>query len=114
MPDVDIPNEVASTSFLNQTTALSSTTLFTPSAAGNFRVSIYTSAASNPNVTVTVSWTDAANGANSVQFTQISTITSSKNNYGIAFLRSAASSAIQISATLPTVSYDLFSVVEQL
>lgn len=114
MPDVDIPNEVASQSFTSQTTALAATTVFTPSAVGLFRVSMYTNAASNPGVTITVSWTDPVFGANSVQFPQVSTINNSANNYGSAFLRVSANSNIQVSASAPSVTYNLYVVVEQL
>jgi len=53
-----VPNIVATQSFIDRTTALGTTTVFTPSIAGLYRVSIYASAQGGSTVNVTVGWTD--------------------------------------------------------
>lgn len=59
MPDVDIPNEVASKSFVNQTGNIAATTIFTPSAAGLFRFSFYIEGSPVVStVNLTLAWTD--------------------------------------------------------
>jgi hypothetical protein len=58
-----VPSVVARQDFLSQTSNLATTTLFTPSASGLFRVTVY-GIPSGPNITVTIGWTDD-DGANS-------------------------------------------------
>ena len=56
---------VAKKSFLNQTGAIASTTLYTPTASGNYRVSIYSDTQNPPDLNAMCPyfvWTDDFNG----------------------------------------------------
>jgi len=109
MPDVDIPNEVASRSFINQTGNIAATVLFTPSAAGLFRLSVYINGSPVvSSVTVTFTWTDDV-GAQSLAL-----------GFGGSFLQDVAmlrvaSGSISVSASQSGgTTYSLFVTVEQL
>jgi len=118
MPDVDIPNQVASQSFLNQTGNLATTTLFTPASAGNFRVAVYGDTVPNggavSNPVVTISWTDE-NQAQSMQITlALAGATQHLFTQEQIFFHSVAS-AITVAVSDPnSVGYNLFVSVEQL
>lgn len=53
-----VPNIVASQTFLDQTVALAATTIYTPSAAGIFRVSINADWNGTGSISTSVKWTD--------------------------------------------------------
>jgi len=117
MPDVDIPNRVANFSSTgNNANSLAAQTVFTPSVAGLYRVSVYlaTSLGSAAiSATLKVSYSDAY-GAESVS--------QSFNNVPPQMtveLYSAASVAIQvavpnITTASGTVPFDIYCEVEQL
>jgi hypothetical protein len=112
MPDIDIPNRVASQSFLNQTGNLASTILFSPAAAGNFRVSVYAElkAGSTAVVTITFLWTDD-DGA---QTLALSLGVPGGYSHDTIFIRSASGS-ISVSASQSGGStYSLYTAVEEM
>lgn len=115
MPDIDIPNVVASTSFVGKTGAISATTLYTPGTAGLFRVSVYVTAPAQSQVgpSITLAWSDP-NGAQSVAFTiPISGVSPSQLSF--TQLMEVASGSISLSATDPNGdTYSVYVAVETL
>jgi hypothetical protein len=116
MPDVDIPNEVASKNFLNQGSSGTSATLFTPATSGLFRVAVYFSwnNTAGGSASLTVNWTDEHSFSNS-QGIGIA----SPYGQGQVIMRVASSSNISLSvsgvAFSPgTTGYDVYATVEQL
>lgn len=108
---------VASASYLGNTDDhFDSTSVYTPTEAGNYRVSLYFASTSEPgaNPALKVSWTDAYG---SRQFTTSGFSALSNNAQMSVFLNSAASDAISIEVPAiggGTVSFDLYVVIEQL
>ena len=93
---------VGSVNLTAQTGSISNTTIFTPSAAGMYKASVYmvtTTAGSAGTVSCTIGWTDSAAAQTA---TPASTLTLTSNTYssGIAVIYSAASDAITYSTTV--------------
>jgi|SRR5580765_3427661 len=105
-----VPVIVAKQSFLGQSGTLSSTTLFTPEAAGDYRISIILSS-NDSSVQPVISWTDE-NGARS-ETLNINSQNSMYTRHATYLLHSAASSAISVSESGAT-THDLFITVEEL
>ena len=121
-----VPQIVKELNLGNQTSGLSET-LFTPTNAGNYRVSVYIdvapSSASAGFVTPTVSWNDGASPASTTTETLQNAanngdgVQSSPGRGTIPFLHAAAGSNISLSVSdsLSTaVPYNIYVVVEQL
>lgn len=104
-------NIVASQTWTSQSSALSATTVYTPAAAGLFRVSAYLDGVvASQSASTTIAWTDSHQSRSS-----------SLNSLGNAsapsaqVLWSAASDPIQVSTVFSgTGTYNLYVVVEQL
>lgn len=116
MSCVNVPQIVASQTFLLQTSSLSSTTIYTPAAAALLRVSYYIeSSVTGQDVTLGLTWTDNYQ-------TQSNTVANSnesqKFNLGsnpVSVIHSAASQPIAITASFSgSGSYNVYVTVEQL
>lgn len=104
-----VANIVATQSFVGQTVSLASTAIYTPAAAGLFRVNIYVEKTGTGNLNPVVTWTDdysaSSKGFTGLPF-EISTFT----------VRSAAASAISVAAPISsgTPTFSVYVVIEQL
>lgn len=105
-----VPVIVDKQSFLGQSGTLASTTLFTPTVAGDYRISIILSS-DDSSIQPIISWTDE-NGARS-RTLNINQQNSMYNGHATFLLHSAASGAISISESGAT-THDLFVTVEEL
>lgn len=117
MPDVDLPNVVATKTFLNQTASLVLADVFTPTVAGLFRVSGYLEESSGGvGLTAVVKWTDdnRAQTAGGVLTQMMASLQWSSG--APVTLRSAANQSISVSVDIGTntVTYSLYVVVEQM
>lgn len=118
MPDVDIPNEVVSRSFLVQSGNLASTSLYTPTVAGLVRVSMYISlspANSTGSVSANISYTDE-NGSSNRAFV-VSNLNGGPVGTGTMTVNLTANVALLLSTNVSLgtgVTYDLYVTVEQL
>lgn len=117
MPDIDLPNTVATKTFLAQTSSLVNAVVFTPTVAGLFRVSGYLEASSGTvGPAVTINWTD--DNRSQTGGAVISQITAGFqwNGGSPVTIRVAANTNILVSVSLGsgTLTYDLYVVVEQM
>lgn len=120
----NIPSIVASGSIQWTGASHTASTLFTPSTAGTYRVSVYLSPEPNgsypsgsPSAVLQLSWTDS-NSGHLLSFTQQGGNNAPSDTpftHGDLVIQSATS-AIQVSASSGSslVTYDLYYVVEQL
>lgn len=112
MPAV-VPDIVATSTFIDQTAAIGTTTLYTPPAAGLFRVSMYymRQAGAGVNMNPTVAWTDRYAG-HSYNGNNIQT--------GVAFMtcfdvQSEASQPITLACTITgSPTYSIYITIEHL
>lgn len=103
---------VATASFTNQSSALGTTTLFTPTADGQYRVNIYISKRSGAGFIIgTLGWTDDA-GAQ----TNADQIQAPGPGCYTRYLKAKANDAITIATSYSggTPTYDLYTCVEEL
>ena len=107
-----VPNIVASGSYVNQTSALGTTALYTPTAAGLFRVSVFWEWTGGSGINPTVSWTSSRVGANSTNAGQIQ---ASDTFMTVFTIQSAANQDISLSvAIFSTPTWSLYYTIEQL
>lgn len=110
---------VAAAILTAQTANISATTLYTPAAAGLYRVSVYhvVTTAGGGTLTTAIIWTDDAQAQTTAPATNIDLANLGEAATGTSFIRSTAS-AIQYSATIAgktgNPQYALFIVVEKL
>jgi len=121
MACVDLAQIVASQSFTAQTSALSATTIYAPSAAGFFRLNVYVDGNNGNDVGANVQFTDDRSNAQNAAITflqnglWLNSVGDSGSLYGVTAFRSKASVAISVSTTFfGSGSYDLYVVLEQL
>jgi hypothetical protein len=117
MSCVDLPQIVAKQSYLAQSTALGSTTIYTPAAAGLFRISGYFESTGSNGGQLNVFWTDdhRAQAGGAVINTLASGGWGSNGSFQAITIRSAASNPITITTSFSgTGTYDVYVVVEQL
>ena len=115
--DVEVAAIVAKQSFLNRTSSLTATTVYTPAASGLYRVSVYIETSSTAaSAMVTVLYTD------DYRFQQPTFAQSSSGQYQaggamspVASIRATSGNPIQVSAGFSgTGHFDVYVVVEQL
>ena len=105
-----VPVIVDKQSFLGQSGTLVSTTLFTPTVAGDYRISIILSS-DDSSIQPVISWTDE-NGARS-ETLNINQQNGMYHRHATFLLHSAASNAISVAESGAT-THDLFITVEEL
>jgi hypothetical protein len=105
--------QVASQSFLNQSSILNATTVYTPTENALLRVSMYQESSSGTLPTVTILYTDPVTGSQIYQFPLNNCFAVSGDNFGVAIIRVSRNTSVQVSATTPVVTYNLFVVVEE-
>lgn len=113
MSCVDLPSIVAKQSFVSQTSSLGSTTIFTPSADGLFRISAYLERSSASFVSCTASWTDDYTSRSAI----VAEVDSNGFQAGVGTIaiRAKSGDAISVSTSYAgTDAYDLYVVIEQL
>jgi hypothetical protein len=120
MACVDLGQIVAKQSWTGRSSALGSTTIYTPSASGLFRVSAYLEVASGSitSVNAFLAYTDDHHTPNATYYGLGSLVSGDYNNSGTVqayAFRAAASAAISVSTNYSgTGSYDFYVVLEQL
>jgi hypothetical protein len=121
MSCVDLPQIVAKQSWTSQSGALASTTVYTPSAAGLFRVSAYieVSSGSTRAPSASMTWTDdhaAQNNSGALGAVDASGNWTINGSYATRAFRVAANTDIKVSTSIGagTGTYDLYVVIEQL
>jgi hypothetical protein len=118
-----LPKVVATQAFANQTSGLPATTIYTPTAAGIFRISLVTSSSpvgsSGETAAPAVNWTDPTGGAGSFDFETIplSGIETPSTNTPLD-IWVGANQNIQLGVPAPAIpigaSYSVTIVIEQL
>jgi hypothetical protein len=114
-----VPKIESSSSFTGQTSALATTTIFTPAADGLYRVNIYmsvTAGMSIPSVTAHLKWTDnggAAQNNNQIQAAGVSPCSAATQSLPI-FAKSGTNITIETSGLSGSPTYDLLVSVESL
>ena len=117
---IDVASIVAKQSWLNQTSALGTTTVYTPAAAGLFRVSAYVELRNTTDASVSsfLSWTDDYLTQSTKSLgNSAPTIAGGWSITGDSAIRAfrSGASAIQVSTTTAGAThYDLYVVIEQL
>ena len=112
---------VATASLTGQTGDISATTLFTPSAIGTYRVSVYmvcTTAGDAGTLSCTIGWDDDAQSQTVKPATDIDLSGLGNASSGVTFIQSAASVAITytvaIAGKVGSPAYSLYITLEQL
>lgn len=109
-----VPQIVASVNFLSQTSNLAASTLYTPAAAGNYRVSVYVTitAGAGSFVQATLGYTDESGAV--TNNTQIEAATSSPAQACIPIYAEASAITIAVSIQSGSPTYNVRTVVESL
>lgn len=109
---------VNAVSFLNQTNALPLTTVFTPTATGNFRVSVYVTAfpTSDTATRPEISWTDETSTFSPNKFAEApGFVSTNEANVMVVPVHAVAGAPIQVGVFADsTSSYDVWVTVEKL
>lgn len=112
--------QVAKAEYTNQAADIASTTLYTPTTAWFFRVSVYmicTVAGSAGTLSCTIAWTDAVGAKTVKPASDLSLTTTTGGSTGTSFIVSNAS-AITFSTTITggagSPEYNLYIIVEQI
>ena len=119
MACVDLAQIVAKQSWIGRSSALGSTTIYTPAADGLYRVSAYLEVASGtPSVTANIGYTDDHHTPSSTYYS-LGTFSSGEYNNGGTFqaytFRAKSGDAISVSTTYgSTGSFDFYVVLELL
>jgi hypothetical protein len=117
LPAADEPNEVVRSGkqeFLAQTGAISTVTVFTPLADGDYRITIYYSGSLSSTISanVFVNYTDSFYGKNHTMTGQSPTADTTQS--WVSHLKAGTSVTMQTTVGTGTLDYDVFVEVERL